>query len=419
MSLVSKLKNRELGGAGTGERSPMENLAVKVTSYEDDRVIGVRLDTGEPVRVALRQLDAETKAALRKDRPEIADFVADKGYYDRKLSVCDNDKERAETLAGIKNKTEPGGVILFDACFLDKKTGEISSRWATCLSRYEDGAHVLPKALARVNKTYAKEGQNGEPTTYNATVTVLDIDSSIKVANGAGLQKALADAFAANGILNGAGVMVRVQEGESVIVMEQMLGNHKVEGVTNEAGYQEYAFNAPSDSADYFMKSENGQALAGWDGQGAVVEVIPTLTLRMGQATKAAILAKDSTYTDRTTQEVKTVTGDQRLRNNGKRFTLPNGTRGFTECAISFFDPKGTSSPVFGTIEPATTKPTFVPASGIKTANIQPTGAAIEAMSKVEDGAIEHAGGVDGNGIDLEEFGDTPAAAKRSSGPGL
>lgn len=418
MSLIKNLKSREFGSAG-GQRAPMLNLAVQVESYDGDRVVGTRLDTGEPVRVFLRALSDADRANLKKPRPEIADFVAAKGYYEKKLAVCDTAEERAELLRGIKNKTEPGGVIMFDACYKDK-SGEYSARWANSTSRFENHCNVITNAQVRANRTYVGQGRDGG-NRYNVSITVANVNAAVRVNDGAALRDALVKAFEENGMPNGAGVMVRVSDGEQVVVMEQQLGIKKVEGEKNEAGYQLYEFRTAEESADYFMKTENGKELASWDGgSGLTVEVVPTITMKMGSFTKSAILGKSSEYTDRETGEVKTVTGDQKLRDFGKKWALPNGQRGFTPCVVSFAAPQGVNAPSFMVVQPTTTQPVVMAAQVLETAHIKPSGPLADTLRvEASRGAVEHAAGPVGDGVDLSdydpaEFEDAPAAAAQS-----
>ncbi len=417
MSLLNKLKAREVG-TGRGNLPPMLNVAVQVLGFEGDRIRGVRLDTNEEVTAHLRDLSDDDRARLKKERPAVEKFVCDKGYYEKRLSVCESEEERKETLKGISNKTEPGGVVMFEGVYVDKNK-ELSARWATCISRWTNANMVLPKAMVRINPTFVREGENGKQTSYNVSATILDIDAAIKVKDGAALRGALVEAFGAQGIANGAGVMVRYMEGDQVIPMEQMLGSKAIEGKKNAAGFDEREFYTPEEAADHFLKSENGQMLASWDGEGAVVEVVPTLTVRMGSAAKEQMLGKDTKWTDKQGVD-HVVTGDERLRNFGKRFALANGSRGFTECVVSFQEPKGTASPIFTVIEPYSFKPTFVPAVGVATANIAMSQNAVDSLARMEDGAVDQPASAQGEfgGVDLNEFNDAPSAAKRS-GPGL
>lgn len=406
-NLFSKLKSREMG-QGSGERTPMANLMVQVEKVVDGALHGIRLDTGEPTVVRMRALSEEDAAKLKEERTEFSTMMVEKGYYERKLSVCDNAEERANVLQGIKSKVEPGGIVQVDACYEDAKAGGLNCRWANVVSRWEGHNQVMCGAIARINKTYARAKENGG-TDYDVTLTVADVASAIKVNGGKELHAALAKAFDENGHV-GAGVMVRAAAGDQVVVMEQRRGSVKVEGKVDADNRPVYVPRTPEDSADYFMNGENGQVFSQWDGtDGMVVEVIPTIAMRLGSKTVSGMLAKATKWKDEAGVE-HTRSGEDRVLAFGKRHELKDGSRGFAPCNITFIPPSDDytgNSVTFLRCVPTSTRPQMVSAAGIHTANI-----AIDIKDEAKQSAS--AGHDDHDDAGGDEF-DSPAPQQRRS----
>lgn len=356
--------------ARSQNNNPAENFLVQVTGYPDTPtgkvIAGIRMDTGQEVKVFLRDLPDAVKARLRNPRPEVANFVVEAGYFKRKLGVCDTDEERAQMMKGIANKTEPGGVIRVEQGFVDKKAdGMVSARWITAASKFEGDAQVIPRALVRVNRCYVHESGSGGEKTYSQTLTVVNPNTAKKVETSDDLVSHLQAALDND---NGSVAIVRAGRGEKVLSFEVRRG-----AVQNEAG--DWSLRPVAEAVNNFLASPNGETLAAVvanQEEGVTVEVIQAMDMALGSATKSALLNK----------------GEDKLINFDEHWRLANGRNGFADCYVVFTPNKGSGNHVFMQVGTISTSPTFVEASAIPTAHIAVSNPALEKVgSAVSAGA--------------------------------
>jgi len=104
MSIIEKLKASKKNKANN---SAMENIAIKVSGYEGDFFCGVKLGTGEEIKLKLREFNGVSNFT----RPSIDSF-----------------RDQGSSL-----HTKIGGVLQFDNCKLESE-GSYSSSWANVLS---------------------------------------------------------------------------------------------------------------------------------------------------------------------------------------------------------------------------------------------------------------------------------------------
>lgn len=432
MSLLQKLQQ-----ATKSEWKPKaHNIAVQVTGYDGEKVLGIRLDTEEEVVASLRPLGTEEAARLSKPRPEIKDFACEVGYITKKLAVFESKEERGEFMKSQK-KVEPGGVIMFQNA--EVKGNEIVGKWAVSMSRFAESdasqAHrvVLADKQVRLNTTYTKTEPGTNKKDYYVSATVLDVDGAVKVGSKEELAEKMAQAFQANGILNGAGVMLRYFEKgadgvDQPVIKEFALGRSKVG--------ENYQFNDPVARAQQILaEDEFGKALAeGFaPGEGVTLEVLPTLRAslspmaieNMVKASHEVITGKD----DAGNFLKANISGDQYVsesRNSSTWRVFSDNPkypkRGFIASAIAL-EFNGDYDPMFTVLSPVDIGRRATAAEWVKTANIEPVRPKFvkEAEKKMDAEAPEAHGAAGGDFPvpDPDEFNDAPAAARRSSQPGL
>lgn len=116
MSILTKLKTKQ------SANQAMENVAVQISAYEGEFFFGIRIDTGEEIKVKLRDFNTNSKFA----RPTIKSF-----------------QSQGNTHCAI------GGVILFDGCYIEAD-GVYSAKWASVLSS-EKGKAFVVSGMARLS----------------------------------------------------------------------------------------------------------------------------------------------------------------------------------------------------------------------------------------------------------------------------
>lgn len=341
---MSNLFDRLTPGAAKTERAPTQNIAVRIVGYDQTATPpvfkGTRMDTGEEVSVFLRDLPADTVKKLRQPRPELKDFDVPKGYYARKLAVCDTPEERRELLAGLKSKTEPGGIVVFDSVYPDATTGLLSARWANSASRY-DGAASVGQAMVRVDPLVVRADESGEVKSVTQTITLADVANAQRVSSPQDLASVVADAFARG---SSAAIMVRAESSGEVKVIEQDRGFKKGDD-------DKYAPRPVDEAVAFFLNSPNGKLLTDIlkSPEGIKIEVVPLAKMVMGSYTKSVLQSKN------------------KLGDFDKAFRLANGENGFTECLVTYRDSPGDGPGAFLDVKPITGRPTFVAASGLRT----------------------------------------------------
>ncbi len=119
-----------------------ETFAIQVQGYDVKSPIhtvsGVRLDTGDPVKVSLAKID--NPGTGKKKRTEIAQFAAPRK----------KDQDAS---------TEVGGILMVEQA-LRQGDGTYSARWLTSLSHHPQEAEVF---MATVHMTPVKTGPKGKP----------------------------------------------------------------------------------------------------------------------------------------------------------------------------------------------------------------------------------------------------------------
>lgn len=436
MSLLQKLQQT----VKSEWKPKAHNIPVKVTGYDGDKVLGIRLDTEEAVVASLRPLTAEEAARLKEPRPEIKDFTANIGAITKKLAVCDTKEEKGEFLKSTK-KVEPGGVIMFQQAEI--KGDQIVAKWAVSMSRFgpnteneeqPDHRAVLANKLVRVNPTYVNTDPTTQQKKYVVSATVIDVESATKVSDRAQLAETIAAAFQANGILNGAGAMVRYfekgEDGVDVpVIRELYLGRTKVG--------EDYQFNDPLERAKQLLAEDDFcKVLAeGFEpGEGVVLEVIPTLRASMSPKAISNDLNKSHeiiTGKNPDGSYVKgKIPGEQYMnesRNSGTFHVFSDNPkrvkRGFIPSSISL-EFNGDYDPMYVVVSPVDIGRRAVAAEYVKTANIEPVRPKFvkeaEAKEAETNTPAADAAGQDFPVPDPDEFSDdAPGAARRSRAPGL
>lgn len=357
MSAFNKFKD---GVGKSAVKESMRNVALRVTGYSQengrDLVHGVDIETGQEVSAFLRPLPEDVAKSLRMPRPEVPDFVAEKGEIENILSSVPESMRRA-VASGIKSKTEPGGVIILENVFEDKKAGgALSARWMTSAFKYEGSAQIMSGVMARINPARVIDEDSKK---VRQTATLMLPDEAKKVNSAGELTGALVNALSAK---NGAAAMVRVSDGASVLVAEisrgffKALDNNGVE-IKDESGAPVYVQRSAEETADVFLKSEVGKAAVECADGDLAVEVIPMLTMAMGSATKAGI-TKESL---------------DPLMQYDRAYRVPAaGKNGFARSVVVFYPNKGDSgSPhAFTLIKPTLSRAEVLIPEGIPTANI-------------------------------------------------
>lgn len=348
MSAFDKFQKATRPNKASSEGST-RTVALRVSGYEEVAgrhfVLGTDMETGESVKAYLRDLPADQAAKLRKPRPEIKDFVAKKGEIEQMLNAIADSALRRQVASGVKNKTEPGGVIILDGVFFDEKAGALSSRWANSASKYDGAALVLPNAMARVNPLRSKE-RDGK-TTHTMTVTLLDVEAATLVGSQGELAAQLGEALQHP---NGAGAMVRISDGSSVATVEVRRGFKKLEN-------GEFVQRTAEEVVNYFLGTDRGKAAAECaDDDGVKVEIIPTITMAIGSATKAAKLQN----------------GVEALQNTDRAYRLADGKNGFAETVVVYYPNTGEAGGmhVFSQVSPVCSHGPFLPPEALTTKNI-------------------------------------------------
>lgn len=155
----------EFQGNNTGE-SLTYNLPVRITGYEEDTLIGIRLDNdkNEEVRVQLREI--KTKANSKYSRPVIKDFSNPKH------------KRYAEP-----EKT----TIVAESAYIDKN-GVFQARWIKAVSSNPD----ISTVRVYTGSFLIYERKKGEETEEIAFVKVIVADKAKEATNEEELRKLLA-----------------------------------------------------------------------------------------------------------------------------------------------------------------------------------------------------------------------------------
>lgn len=419
MSAFDKLK--QVVAKSQKQESP-RNVALRVTGYatEDGRdlVKGVDLETGEEVAAFLRPLPEDVAKKLRKPRPEVKDFKAEKGEISSILGSL-NDEMRKQVARGIHSKTEPDGVIILESAFKDKNAGgALSARWMSSAFKYDGSAQVLSGVMARVNPPVVLDEDSKR---VRQTATLMLSDQAQAVSSGGELTAALVEVLSAK---NGAAAMVRVSDGVSVSVVELNRGFTKEKDaqgkeVKGADGKPVYIQRTPEEVAAYFVGTDAGKAAVDCAAEGLKVEVIPMLTMAMGSATKAAM-------TKEGLDPIMQFDRPYRVEAAGKN--------GFTPSIIVFYPNKGDEGGLhaFTMIKPTLTRAEVLVPEGIPTPNIAVSSPVVKvdhpSVANEELASHDAVGGLP-EIADLSDFeaDPTPAAfvanearqVRRSQGMGL
>jgi hypothetical protein len=161
----SKLQRQNFSGNGT------ENFPLQVASYGKDPdgkdyVLGQRLDTQQQVKVILRNYTPNPGSEY--SRPEVADFKAEAGQIQNLVQAL---QQAGQNTSGVKNKTEPGGVIMVERAY--EKDGRYHAFWMRSLKRYPaDDREVFASSMYRLNPPSQRtDRQTGEVSKIAPSVT--------------------------------------------------------------------------------------------------------------------------------------------------------------------------------------------------------------------------------------------------------
>lgn len=270
-------------GRKSGERNATHTVAVRVTGYDtsaadpkDHVAIGTLLSdvgdkrSGETVKVYLRPIDQAGKKHVRK---EIGQF--EKGDKSRRV-----------------NATQPGGVIAFESCFVDRD-GRISARWPHALANeptvdgMTSGPNRIFSTMISVSPVFKSKSDDGSESQFQR-VTMLGLRGAALIASSEELKKKLAVFLRPHANYQGTpGVVVRsVGPDGSAEAIELRLRFKK--GENGAEGRME----TPEEAIERMSKPEGDVETSLFDGidqeiknapQGTVFDVIPTVSWGMGR----------------------------------------------------------------------------------------------------------------------------------------
>ncbi|MEX3917926.1 hypothetical protein AB4Y43_17040 [Paraburkholderia sp. BR10872] len=279
---------------GRAALPPTENFALLVTGYgQDDQnrdtVQGMRLDTGEEISVVLRAYRGTTKAA----RAEVKDFVADEGEISAIMKSLPTDEMRRQVLKGIKAKTEPGGTIIVQRAYTERKTGIVNAGWLQSAAKYADHCKIASNVMVRVDPPIHK--REGEREYSSASATVLAPQKAQVVRSEEELKAALKTAFAGLEDVKGRPlVLVRVSDGTNAKTIEYPLPiKRNPEFGKADATQPLYLTATPGQAATKFIndQGEDFKALIG--DPDLQMEVIPGTVVQIGPQAKASFENKN------------------------------------------------------------------------------------------------------------------------------
>jgi hypothetical protein len=141
VSILDKLKNK------TSNNKAMENIALTISGYENEFFLGSRVDTGEIVKIKLRDFSSNSS---KFSRPTIDSFQK----------------------PGSNLHTKLGGVILFDGCYLED--GYYSAKWASVLSSEKGKAYVVA-GMARLSSGISKHDKQWMKVDFAKSKEGIDI----------------------------------------------------------------------------------------------------------------------------------------------------------------------------------------------------------------------------------------------------
>jgi hypothetical protein len=236
--------------------SQTENIPVKVMSYDNNKVIGVRLDTKEEVIVKLKNIEQAENSKYK--RPEIEDFA--------------NPKH--------KRYVKPQeGVILFESAKIED--GVYLSRWANCISSNptETAVHILNCSLIFGKKKVGNEEEEW------VQVRILFPEKKKKVSNIDELTNALLVMLSPNGVGSNPVAHIIINDGSEKEHIQ--VSNKRVE---REDGLGKCAATG-QDSTNEFLNSDNSLIIKDLiDNPELEISVIPGRIVYPGQATKEKMI---------------------------------------------------------------------------------------------------------------------------------
>lgn len=231
-----------------------ENIALRITAYEDTNFVGIRLDNKEEVKVFLRPIEQNEKS--RHKRLEINDF-----------SDSSN-----------KRHVPVGGVILFENAYKQSE-GLYSARWASCLSR--DPKETMVKVLLCA-LVYGKRVSEGTEQEWILIKTVFPEKKSF-ISSLQEFETVITNELHPSSAGSNPFVVVKISDGEETEAFEIY-----PQRVDSEFGKK------PADgkvSADAFLNSEKSKIVKDLLGEeGINIEVIPARVIYPGASTKEKML---------------------------------------------------------------------------------------------------------------------------------
>lgn len=232
-----------------------ENIAVKITAYEESHFVGLRLDNKEEVKVFLRPIEQNEKS--RHKRLELEDF-ADPSH---------------------KRHVPIGGVILFENSYKQSE-GLYNARWASCLSR--DPKETMVKVLL-CSLIYGKKNSTDGSVLEWILVKTVFPEKKTFVSTLQEFETVITNELHPMSAGSNPFVIVKITDGEDSEAIEIY-----PQRVDSEYGKK------PADgkvSADAFLNSDKSKMVKELLGEeGVNVEIIPARVVYPGASTKEKML---------------------------------------------------------------------------------------------------------------------------------
>lgn len=263
-TVLSGLKNQQNSSSSQGQPSGL-SFAIRLTGYEGKYFVGNRLDTGEEVKVCLREAN-NTSSDATKIRPEIEDYQ--------------NTRSKRYVVVGE-------AVLQFDRVYHDKEN-MYSAYWPNVINKN--------KAYARAAMLFSSvEFVDSQSSTY-VKVRVIKANDAKVFTSVPEFDDFLGKTLAPNFPYHKPFAVVRLIERDAngdVVDVVALTVSPKYEEVVVDENIKEYRPMSSEESLDQFRERhcQGDNSLYNYIGHSAVqVEVIPGTVFRAGPDTNQKLV---------------------------------------------------------------------------------------------------------------------------------